>query len=369
MIRVLLVDDEEPARDRLRGMLAEFNDVEVVGEAGDGAEAIRTAGEVDPDLIFLDIQMPGLTGLDVAASLPPPRPRIVFCTAFDQYAIDAFEHHATDYLLKPVSRRRLGRAVQRVRAAVSERELMRREVADATRTQARLLPQTLPPIAGLDYSGVCRAARGVGGDYYDFLPIGGGCLGIAVGDISGKGLYAGILMAGLQGRVQSIAPNYRDSIARLVGEVNRLMYSSTDSNRYATFFYGLYDSATRELRYVNAGHPPPLLLRPDRDRANHRIQRLEASGTVIGMLPDAEYDETTMQLAPGDILVIYTDGLTEASNRQELEFGEQRVGAVVRQHAARPAAEIRDAVLLEMDRFVADAPSLDDLTLVIAKVL
>jgi sigma-B regulation protein RsbU (phosphoserine phosphatase) len=368
MIRALLVDDEQPARDRLRGLLEDFDDVEVVGEARDGEQAIQRTGEVHPDLIFLDIQMPGLTGLDVAASLPPPRPRIVFCTAFDQYAIDAFEHHATDYLLKPVSRRRLSRAVQRVRAAVQE-QLLQREVAEATATQARLMPQTLPSIAGLDYSGVCRAVRGVGGDYYDFLPIGGGCLGLAVGDVSGKGLYAGILVAGLQGRIQSIAPHYRDSIGTLVGEVNRLMCSSTDSNRYATFFYGRYDSATRELRYVNAGHNPPLLLRPDPDRRQQRVDRLEASGTVIGMLPEASYDETTKQLAPGDILLIYTDGLTEASNRQEQEFGEQQLEAVVREHAARPAAEIRDAVLREVDRFVGDAPPLDDMTLVIAKVM
>ena len=106
MIRALLVDDEEPARDRLRSLLADFDDVHIVGEAADGDEALQKIAETRPDLVFLDIQMPGRSGMEVAASLPPPRPRIVFCTAFDQYAIDAFEHHALDYLLKPLNRDR-----------------------------------------------------------------------------------------------------------------------------------------------------------------------------------------------------------------------------------------------------------------------
>jgi two-component system, LytTR family, response regulator len=115
MIRALIVDDETPSRDRLRRMLAEFKDVEVAGEAADGEEAMTRIAELQPSVVFLDIQMPGATGLEVAASLPEPRPHIIFCTAFDQYAVDAFELHAIDYLLKPVSRARLEKALERVR--------------------------------------------------------------------------------------------------------------------------------------------------------------------------------------------------------------------------------------------------------------
>lgn len=116
MIRTLLVDNERPARDRLRQMLTALPDMEVVGEAADGVEAIEQIAALRPDLIFLDIQMPGCSGLEVAASLPSPRPRVIFCTAFDQYAIDAFELHAVDYLLQPVTRARLGRAVEHARS-------------------------------------------------------------------------------------------------------------------------------------------------------------------------------------------------------------------------------------------------------------
>ena len=119
-IRTVLVDDEEPARERLRAMLADYDDLEIVGEACDGQEAVETIDALRPDVIFLDIQMPGLSGLEVAASLTPPRPRVVFCTAFDQYAIEAFEHHAADYLLKPVSRKRLVKAIDRLRVAIAD---------------------------------------------------------------------------------------------------------------------------------------------------------------------------------------------------------------------------------------------------------
>ena len=115
MVRALLVDDEQPARERLRRLLAAFDDLEVVGEAEDGEQAIEQILELKPDLVFLDIQMPGCSGMEVAASMPSPRPKIVFCTAFEEYAVDAFELHAVDYLLKPINRARLARALQRVR--------------------------------------------------------------------------------------------------------------------------------------------------------------------------------------------------------------------------------------------------------------
>jgi len=370
MIRALLVDDEEPARDRLRSLLADFEDLRVVGEARDGEEAIQMVAELRPDLVFLDIQMPGRSGVEVAASLPPPRPRILFCTAYDQYAIEAFEHHAVDYLLKPLNRDRLARAIQGVRESVDEREGFRREVADASETQARLFPRDLPVAAGLDYSGICRAARGVGGDYYDFLSLGGDRLGIALGDVSGKGLFAGLLMAGLQARIQSIAPLYGADLERLMGEVNRVMYSSTDANRYATLFFALYDDATRSLSYVNAGQTPPLLFHRDPSVGGaYRVRRLEPNGTVIGLLSEAEYRKETVQLASGDIVLAFTDGVTEARNGEEEEFGDVRMEPLVARHSGRPANELRDLILEEVDRFRGDAVQQDDITLVVARVL
>src|SRR3989475_8839136 len=135
MIRALLVDDEQPARERLRQLLSAFDDIEVIGESEDGEQAIEKILELRPDLLFLDIQMPGCSGMEVAASLPSPRPKIIFCTAYDQYAVDAFELHALDYLLKPVNRARLSEAIERVRAlSPAESESAVEKVNQAVRT-------------------------------------------------------------------------------------------------------------------------------------------------------------------------------------------------------------------------------------------
>jgi sigma-B regulation protein RsbU (phosphoserine phosphatase) len=371
-IRAMLVDDEEPARDRLRGLLAQIDDVEIVGEAHDGSDAVHQIEAARPDLVFLDIEMPGLTGMEVASSLAPPRPRIIFCTAYDQYAIEAFEHHAADYLLKPVNRVRLEQAVERVRHAIHERESARREVEDATQAQARLLPQCRPPMASLDYDGLCRPARGVGGDYYDFLDLGRGALGLVVADVSGKGMFAGLLVASLQARIQSIAPIHGNELGELVCEANRLMHSSTDINRYATFFYGIYDDATRELTYVNAGHLPPVILRPRTDTAAGGIEyeaiSLESNGTVIGLLPEACYRQSSIQLERGDIFCAFTDGVTEAVNAAGEEFEQRRLEAVLTEQAAATAAESCREVLAQIDRFTAGTVQRDDVTLVVGKV-
>jgi serine phosphatase RsbU (regulator of sigma subunit) len=371
-IRALLVDDEEPARDRLRTLLDQIEDVEIVGEAFDGPDAVHQIETTQPDLVFLDIEMPGLTGMEVASSLAPPRPRIIFCTAYDQYAIEAFEQHATDYLLKPVNRSRLEKAVGRVRETIHERESARREVEDATQTQARLLPQCRPPMASLDYDGLCRPARGVGGDYYDFLDLGRGALGLVMADVSGKGMFAGLLVAGLQARIQSIAPRHGRDLGELVCEANRLMLSSTDINRYATFFYGVFDDATRELTYVNAGHLPPLILRPRADGATnpdgYETIELESNGTVVGLLEEACYRQSSVQLQRGDILCAYTDGVTEAVNVAGEEFGQERLESALIEFASATAEEACRQLLARLDRFTAGAPQRDDITLVVGRV-
>src|SRR5262245_17883951 len=231
MIRALVVDDEEPARERL-GRLLSGCGVEVVAEAADGHEALTRIDELAPDLVFLDIQMPGLSGLDVARNLRPPRPRVVFCTAFDRFAIDAFEHHAVDYLLKPVNRDRLARTVTRVSDEIQEQRRLAREQDEAVRTQARLLPTSAPSVPGLDCAGACRPAHGVSGDYYDFLTLGPTRVGVALGDVSGKGTFAGLLGAALQARLQTLASRGSGEPARLLEELNRLTVGTMEGNRF-----------------------------------------------------------------------------------------------------------------------------------------
>ncbi len=272
---------------------------------------------------------------------------------------------------------------------VAEQEKLKRELEIAQEVQAQLFPQILPVLPGLDYAGLCRAARGVGGDYFDFLLLEPGKLGLALGDISGKGIAAALLMAGLQAALRSYAPIRGGQLGLLAADLNRLMCASVDGSKYATFFYCLYEDHSRQLTYVNAGHNPPLLFHPfdlggnDFDKATSNetamlltagcattmsVERLEASGTVIGLFPDISYESRIISCLPGDILVIYSDGVTEARNEKEEEFGEERLQAMVQMHGHLSAQELLQLLLKEVIQFAGSAPQHDDLTLVIAKI-
>lgn len=365
-LRELLVDDEEPARDRLERILSGFEEIEIVGTAGDGEEALRKISDTVPDLVFLDIDMPGKTGMQVAASLEPPRPRIIFCTAYDEYAISAFEHHAVDYLLKPLSRDRLARTLHRVRESMAEPVRLRREMEHASQAQIRLLLPPSIPGEGLDVCGGFRPARELSGDYYDFLPQAGGRLGIAVGDISGKGLYAGLLMASLQARVQSLASVKGNDLGGLMAELNDAVHSSTDSNRYATLFYGRHDPASGDLKYVNAGHEPPMLFHSGTPAEPPRY--LESTGIAVGLMGGSTYQEETARLVSGDLLLAFTDGLVEAANGDGEEFGRPRIQAYVARQREDSARQLRDGLLNEVLRFQGAHPQRDDITVVAVRV-
>jgi sigma-B regulation protein RsbU (phosphoserine phosphatase) len=250
-----------------------------------------------------------------------------------------------------------------VAAEAVERERLSRELEIAREVQQRLLPQTLPEIAGLDYAAICRAAQGVGGDYYDFLALPDGNLGIAIGDVSGKGVPAALLMASLQASLRGQAISGSADLATLMSNLNRLIYEATPSNRFATFFYGQYEARSRRLTYVNAGHDPPMLFRGD------RVIRLDTGGMIVGWRPEVTYTAQTLELEPGDLLLAFTDGISEARNAQEQEWGEARLVAAASAARHLPAGELLRHILAEVDAFAAGAPQFDDMTLVVARVL
>ena len=173
----------------------------------------------------------------------------------------------------------------------------------------------MPNIAGASLAGACRAALGVGGDYYDVFSLEDGRLGLAIGDVSGKGISAALLMASLRASLRGVSLNNPRNFAELMRKVNVLVYEASASNRYATFFFAAYDPRTRRLDCVNAGHNPPVLLR------NGEVIRLEAGGPVVGLLPLAPYVEQSLTLEPGDLLLLYTDGISEAMTHDDEEWG------------------------------------------------
>jgi sigma-B regulation protein RsbU (phosphoserine phosphatase) len=250
---------------------------------------------------------------------------------------------------------------------ITQRERISREMEIAREVQERLFPQSYPKLDGVDLAGFCRPAHAVGGDYYDFFVLSDGRLALALGDISGKGISAALLMASLRASLRSIASLQQSDLATLIRHVNNLVYESSTTNRYATFFYAEYDPATSLLTYVNAGHNPPYIL-----RGTEAIE-LEATGMVVGLLPDAEYAQAIIPMHPGDVLLAFTDGISEAMTHAEEEWGEDRMIAAAQQLLNRPncthtAQQLLDCILTAADNFTSGAPQHDDMTLLVCTV-
>jgi serine phosphatase RsbU (regulator of sigma subunit)/catechol 2,3-dioxygenase-like lactoylglutathione lyase family enzyme len=236
-----------------------------------------------------------------------------------------------------------------------------RELEIAKEVQSRLFPQTHPPLRTLDYCGMCVQARQIGGDYYDFLDLGQERLGLIVGDISGKGIAAALLMANLQASLRSQSAIAVDDLQRLLQSVNRLFYENTADNAYATFFFAEYDDRTTRLRYANCGHLPGLLLRSDGG-----MESLEPTGTVLGLFAEWHCGIEQRCLFPGDVLALYTDGVTEALNPAGEEFGEERLCEALRRNRGLPPQALLTKILKEIQEFSPTDQS-DDITLIIAR--
>ena len=237
------------------------------------------------------------------------------------------------------------------------------EMAFATEVQARLFPQKFPPLATLEYAGHCLQARHVGGDYYDFLSLGSGRLGIVLADVAGKGISGALLMANLQANLRSQYAMALEDLPQLLRSVNQLFYENTSDSSYATLFFGDYQDSTRRLRYANCGHNPPILL-----RTGGSTERLVATTTVLGLFEAWDCFICEVQIAPGDVFVIYTDGITEATGRGGEEFGEKRLLDTIHANRYAPVPSILDAVLSDVQKF-STGEQADDLTLVVARGL
>ena len=260
------------------------------------------------------------------------------------------------------------RLTEAVASEVAQRERLNRELEIAREVQERLFPQSGPKIDGLDYAGGCRPASSVGGDYYDFVPTCDGRLGIAIGDISGKGIPAALLMASLQASLRGLAISNPPALAAMMTNLNRLIYDTSPSNRYATFFYSVFNPKNRELMYVNGGHNPPMVFRKNA-KLGTEVIRLEQGGPVVGLFGPAQYDQAIVTLQPGDLVLMFTDGVSEAMNAAEDEFGEEQMIAAVLAKPDLGPTEMIAHLMRAADEFAAGAPQHDDMTLVVVRVV
>jgi sigma-B regulation protein RsbU (phosphoserine phosphatase) len=238
---------------------------------------------------------------------------------------------------------------------------MAKEMEQAALIQNGLLPAAPPKVEGLDIAGKTIPCRTVGGDYFDYIMFPDGRVGMLVGDVAGKGLPASLLMSSLQARVHVLFEE-ADNLAHKIERLNKAVCAKCPNNRFITFFMTVVDPATGSLVYTNAGHNPPLLV-----RASSAFETLPGGGTILGILPMATYQEERTRMEPGDVLVLYSDGVTEAVNPDGEDFGEQRLGELVASMRNRTANEIVEAINSAVTSFTEGAPAADDITVVVAR--
>jgi len=235
------------------------------------------------------------------------------------------------------------------------------ELEIAKQVQARLFPQIRPELKTVDYAGICLQARQVGGDYFDFLNLGPQRLGLIIGDVSGKGIAAALLMAHLQATLRSQSVLAFDQPEVLLRSVNRLFFDNTGDSAYASLMFAEYDDATRRLRYVNCGHLSGLLL-----RGNGAIEQLEPTSTLLGLFNEWDCSIREQEVAPGDVLALYTDGVTEARNERGEEFGEHSLLESLQRHRDLNCQALLSAIVDGVRRF-SPLEQHDDITAIVAK--
>lgn len=362
MMRVVLVDDEAPARARLTALLREMGGVTVVGEAGNADEARAVVAALSPDVVFLDIEMPAERGTDLAATLPEPRPFIVFATAYERFAVDAFQYDAADYLLKPVTRERLRATLDRLQLKLAARKDATRELADAVRAQSFLLPRAMPAVPGFAVSARTLPARSVGGDFYD-AEIVEGRLAFVLGDVSGKGMAAGLIASSVQARWQAAIRQHDLSLAGMMTGLNQDVLASTEGSRYATLLHGVLDPATGELRYVNAGHPPAVIV----SAGGEWTTGLTSTAPAVGLIDVAEFGSAVHTLAPGDTVIVMSDGVCEARNDQGDDFDLACLAPLASLAAGASLPAVADAIVAEVQRHRGADQGQDDVTVLLLR--
>jgi phosphoserine phosphatase RsbU/P len=350
-LRILVGDDQADVLEALRLLLkgAGYESVLV-----DSPQALLRAALAQPfDLILMDLNYArdttsGAEGLDLLSNLEAQQNSapVMVMTAWGnvELAVEAMRRGACDFVQKPWDNARLLATIRKQAdegsAKMMDDRRVKSELEIARNVQQKLFPNQSRRLAGLDYAGQCIPAREVSGDYYDFLDTGDRGLGFVLADVSGKGVAAALLMANLQACFRSQSQDALRQPASMLRSVNKLFYESTPPEHFATLFFGAYDDRTRRLRYANCGHLPPFLL-----RADGRVERLPATATVLGVFKEWSSEESVVDLAPGDTLVLFSDGVTEAGVETEAEFGDDGLLAVIRANQGASAETLVNAII------------------------
>lgn len=371
--RILIVDDEPFNVDYLEQELEDL-DCETVS-AQDGREALEQVAVETPDVILLDIMMPEMDGFQVLSHLKANETLrdipVIVISALDDIdsVVKGIKMGAEDYLPKPFEpvllQARIGACLEKKR--LRDREVLylqriNQELDLAWQVQAGFLPDALPEIPGWQLAATLQPSRETSGDFYDLILLPNGQLGILIADVVDKGMGAALFMVLSRTliRTYAVQPHTRpDSVLRTA---NRRILMDINTEQFVTAFYGILDPSTGELTYGNAGHDPPYLLSAQNDGA---VQTLRRTGPPLGILEDMTWEQKTVRLAPGDTLLLYTDGVTDAEDATGTFFGRDRLLEVAQINLGRSAQEMQAALLTEVHEFVGEAPQFDDIALVV----
>ena len=365
--RILIADDQPDVIGALH-MLLKANGY-ATESVSSPAELLETIARQEFDLILMDLNYArdttsGREGLDLLEQLTAleSTPPIIVMTGWATVgiAVEAMQHGVTDFVEKPWTNTKLLQSLQKQVLLGRERKELARsnvrqkqanqevasqlhkheqEIAEARSIQEGFLPKEIPQLAGYEVASAWQSARMVGGDYFDVLPLGGETLGLCIADVAGKGMPAALLMSNLQAAVRGFASADLPT-EELCARLNALLYRNMASDRFITFFYGQLDGASRVLQYVNAGHNPPVVLHQDGSHG-----RLTEGGAVLGVFPSQKFTRGTTRLERGDRVVLFTDGVTEASDPDDEEFGEERLVRLLQQNTGSSANELQAKIM------------------------
>ena len=372
--KILVVDDEPDlehlVRQRMRREIRSGKYSFVF--AHNGVEALEVLSEEqDIDMVLSDINMPRMDGLTLLEQIPKVDPNIrsVIVSAYgDMKNIrTAMNRGAFDFITKPIDFEDMRVTIQRTlrhlelwREALESRDklvALQNELSVANKMQQSILPTTFPKGPDFEIFGSMKPAREVGGDFFDVVPLDDGCIGLVVADVSDKGVPAALFMMSSRTLLKGAAIGHAEP-GKVLGEVNQLLQKENDAAMFVTVFYAAFDPASGELAYANGGHNAPLVVHAD----GSSTLLPPTGGVALGVVPDLTYEQNAVTLRPGDHVVFYTDGVTEAENDQGDQFGLERLCEVF---AGGPPEDIRatnEAVLDAVDAFAGEAPQFDDVT-------
>jgi len=370
--RTLIADDQPDVLEALRLLLkSEGYQIEAVNSPAGVLDKLKSGPY---DVLLMDLNYTrdttsGKEGLDLLAriqAIDKTLP-VVAMTAWGsvELAVEAMQRGVGDFVLKPWENARLLHTLksQIEKGQIKRTELRREreEVEEARAVGEALLPRTIPEVPGLEIATTSQPVRTLGGDYFDVLDLGNGKLGICIADVIGKGVPAALLMSNVQATVRTLATESLTP-SELVARLNQSVHRNTTPGKFVTFCYCVVDRNAHQVTYTDAGHCAPILV-----RANGEVVRLDAGGAVLGVFPKWAYEQATVSLEPGDRLVLFTDGVTEAANSREDEFGEERLAQLISALRDRGAHELKNRILQTVSTFSAGRAQ-DDATLVVVAV-